>query len=167
MVEISVRKANELDFDFFYAIKCEEDNIYWSGHTHSPEKNNLRDFFYAHIKNKDVYSKRTIFVVEEEQKGETVGYVYFDPIDNSSGEISIGIMEQYSGQGFGRTSVCKVCNLVKTLGLKNIYAKVREDNVRSLKMFGNAGFKNTDEFEFQYIPNLDKNMKMIKLRRDM
>ena len=31
-----IRKARREDFEFFYTIKCEEDNLYWCGYREKP-----------------------------------------------------------------------------------------------------------------------------------
>lgn len=165
MGEISVRKAAEPDFDFFYSIKCDEDNIYWAGHTLPPPREGLFGFFSSNIQNQDVLNKRTIFIVEELSDGQRVGYLYLDPIETGSAEISIGIMQAFSGQGYGRQAVCELCDLVYGLGFKKIYAMVREDNLRSQSMFHHAGFEKTHSFRLQYIQNLNKEIKMLKYKK--
>jgi len=161
MGEIVIRKAAESDFDFFYLIKCEDDNIYWSGHTARPHRDTLYHFFSVNVLSQDISSKRTIFIAEEKPGGPCVGYLYFDPIERSSAEISIGIMEAFSGRGYGRQAVCALCNLAKSFGFRSIHALVREDNMRSQKMFQHAGFENSDVFRLQFIPNQNKEMKML------
>ena len=41
MEEISIRKAAEQDFDFFYSMKCDGDNIYWTGYSSPPSRDDL------------------------------------------------------------------------------------------------------------------------------
>lgn len=165
MGEASIRKAAESDFDFFYLIKCEEDNIYWSGHTALPLRDNLYHFFCSHIQSQDLLNKRTIFIVEEKHDGIRVGYLYLDPIKSDSAEISVGIMQAFSGQGLGRQAVCELCDLAYNFGFTNIYAMVREDNFQSQKMFQHAGFEKADTFRFQFIQNLNKEIKMITFEK--
>lgn len=165
MGEISIRNATESDFDFFYSIKCEEDNMYWAGHTSPPAYANLLSFFSSNIQNKDVRRKRTIFIVEDKNDGKRVGYLYLDPLEADSAEMSIGIMQAYSGRGFGRQAVEKLCDLAYNIGFRSIYAMVREDNLRSQKMFQNAGFETTDSFKLQYIQNQNKEIKMLEFKK--
>ena len=40
--KIEIIEANLDFFDFFYDIKSEEDNIYWSGHEEKPKYNALK-----------------------------------------------------------------------------------------------------------------------------
>lgn len=165
MGEISIRKAEESDFVFFYSIKCEEENIYWAGHTLPPTHEKLFSFFSTYIQNQDVLSRRTIFIVEELSDGQRVGYLYLDPIESGSAEISIGIMQAFAGRGFGRKAVCELCDLAYGLGFNNIFAMVREDNLRSQRMFHNAGFEQNDSFRHQFIENQKKEIKMLEFKK--
>lgn len=165
MGEVRIRKAVASDFDFFYAIKCQDDNIYWTGHTALPLRDQLHQFFSSNIQNSDMLNKRTIFIVDEKCDGISVGYLYLDPINSDSAEISIGIRQDFSGRGFGRQAVCALCNLANNHGFTNIYALVREDNIRSQKMFQHAGFEKTDTFKFQFIQNLKKEIRMITYKK--
>lgn len=165
MGEARIRQAEESDFNFFYIIKCEDDNIYWSGHTALPLREKLFRFFFSHVQSHDVLNKRTIFIVEEKRDGLSVGYLYLDPIDRSSAEISVGIMQGVSGQGLGRQAVGALCDLACNFGFTTIYAMVREDNIRSQNMFLHAGFEKTEAFRYHFMQNLNKEVKMIAFKK--
>lgn len=162
MEKIEIRKAAETDFDFFYSIKCDEDNMYWAGHTLHPMRDTLYNFFSSQIQNQDISNKRTIFIVEKKRDGKSVGYLYLDPIESDSAEISIGILQSFSGQGFGRQAVCELCKLAWEIGFKNIYAMIREDNQRSQRMFQHAGFRKGEQYQCQFMQNLNHEVKMIR-----
>lgn len=161
-MEIEIRNAVETDFDFFYSIKCDEDNMYWSGHNEGPMRDSLYAFFSSQIQNQDVLHKRTIYIVVEKSDGKRAGYLYLDPISSDSAEISIGILQAFSGRGFGRKAVCALCELAWSIGFKSIYALIREDNLRSQRMFEHAGFKKTEQYQYQFIQNMDCEVKMIR-----
>ncbi len=165
MGEISIRRAAASDFDFFYSIKCDADNIYWSGHTSPPSRENLVGFFSSGIQNPDIHTKRTIFIVEEQPNNNRVGYLYFDPVKGGSAEISIAIMQEFSGRGYGRQAVRTLCDMAFGLGFNKITAMVREDNLRSQRMFRHAGFETTGLFTFQFIDNLNKEVKMLEFKK--
>lgn len=42
---LKIELATIDDFDFFYEIKSEENNIFWTGHKEKPNKDNLLIFF--------------------------------------------------------------------------------------------------------------------------
>jgi RimJ/RimL family protein N-acetyltransferase len=165
MGEIEIRKAAETDFDFFFSIKCDEDNVYWTGHILPPLRDNLYRFFCSQIQHQDLVTRRTIFIVERKRDGASVGYLYLDPTGKDSAEVSIGIMRPFSGRGLGRQAVRELCNLAWKFGFENIFAMVREDNLRSQRMFQHAGFKKTEIFQYQFIQNLNQKVKMFKFEK--
>lgn len=165
MGEINIRKAVISDFDFFYLIKCDEDNVYWAGHTLPPIRDELYQFYYSHIQHQDILSERTIFIVENKENGKSAGYLYLDPKGNDSAEISIAILNSCSGRGFGRLAVCELCDIAFKLGFINISAMIREDNLRSQRMFKHAGFSETELYQYQFIQNLNQKVKMIKFEK--
>ena len=164
-MDIEIRKAADADFDFFYSVKCDEDNMYWSGHSLRPKYDILYAFFTSQTRHQDVFNQRTIFIVEEKQSGKSAGYLYLDPIGNDAAEISVAIVQSFSGRGFGRQAVCALCKFAWDYGFKNMSAMIREDNLRSQKMFTHAGFQRTDIYEYQFIQNLNKDVKMIKFEK--
>ncbi len=161
-MEIEIRKAAETDFEFFYSIKCDDDNTYWAGHLGQPTRDNLYRFFSSQIQNQDVLHKRTIFIVDENRGGKSVGYLYLDPISSDSAEISVGILQSFSGRGFGRKAVSALCKLAWDIGFKNIYAIIREDNLRSQRMFEHTGFRKTEQYQYQFVQNMNCEVKMIR-----
>lgn len=50
---LSIRLATKEDFDFFYELKSEDFNIFWTGGGTKPEKENLRNFFYTAVDRAD------------------------------------------------------------------------------------------------------------------
>jgi RimJ/RimL family protein N-acetyltransferase len=165
MRQIRIHKVEEADFDFFYLIKCDEDNIDWAGHSLRPLRDNLYRFFIAQIQHQDIHKDRTIYIVEEDPAGEKVGYLYLDPVGTDAAEVSIGILKSFSGQGYGREAVRKLCDLARDSGFQYISAMVREDNLRSQRMFQHAGFQKTDMYQNKFIQNLNREVKMIRFKK--
>lgn len=164
-MDIEIREAIDTDFDFFYSIKCEDDNMYWSGHTLRPQYDTLYAFFAAQIRHEDIFNYRTIFIVEEKCSGQSVGYLYLDPTGIDTAEMSVAIAKSYSGRGFARQAVCELCRYAWDYGFKHISAMIREDNVKSQNMFTHAGFARTDIYDYQFIQNLNKEVKMIRFEK--
>ena len=156
MGEISIRKAEEADFDFYYLIRCDEDNLYWTGHASPPLRDSLHDFFSSHIRGRGGSGKRLIFIAEEKCSGRKIGYLYLDPVDGDTAEISVAILQDFSGRGFGRQAVAELCDFAYSRGFTNLYAMVRDDNLRSQRMFRHAGFEKSGTFAQH--PNLKVNM---------
>lgn len=58
-MQISYREAVEADFDSFYKIKCDEENVKWSGFETKPEYTKLKDWFAQQL----FSVKRKIYIV--------------------------------------------------------------------------------------------------------
>lgn len=149
---ISLRLAKESDFDSFYSIKSEKPDIYWGGHLSTPNKGRLYDFFKKHL---DKDSFRRIYVVTL-YDSEVIGYVYLDRIDEKRAEVSIGISEKFSGNGYGKLAICQCGGVAKQLGYKMLVAYIREDNMRSQNLFSHIGFSKTDIQISRCIENLNE-----------
>ena len=54
---VVVNLAKEKDFDFFYNIKNNEFNMYWTGYSTKPEYDKLKEFFTEKIENQNIESK--------------------------------------------------------------------------------------------------------------
>ena len=138
---ITIRAAEGTDFNFFLEIKSNPDNMYWTGHSFVPDKDKLLNFFAQSIAPHEVTEKRTIFMICNEK--DTVGYIYFDPIDRKRAEISISVLDRFSGHGYGKEAVSEICRVMKERGWKMVFALIREDNKKSQNLFSHCGFMPT------------------------
>lgn len=60
---VSIRLAAPEDFEFFYQIKCEPSNIFWTGFDKPPEKEHLRAWFADMISRQADRSSRKIYMI--------------------------------------------------------------------------------------------------------
>lgn len=74
---IGIRLAELNDFDFFYDLKCEDSNVFWTGHGEKPKRDNLLCFFTKAVENADESEARKIYIVEDD--GMKVGHLYITP----------------------------------------------------------------------------------------
>lgn len=88
---IGIRLAELRDFDFFYDLKCEDSNIFWTGHGEKPERDNLLSFFAKAVEDADKPGTRKIYIVEDD--GMKVGHLYITP-ENCGGGI-LNLQQQY------------------------------------------------------------------------
>lgn len=186
--QISLRKAKIDDFDFFYSIKSEKSNIYWTGHDKKPDAFSLKIWFEGQINSE----KRLIYIIYLNDV--KVGYSYLDIItdsiieteglekilespktliDNSYInkkdkviiEISIGISEVYQNQGLGNFAIETLLKLIKNeYKFFKIICWILENNVTSQKIFKKNSFYPTIDVRNQYIPCDDKTYQMRKYR---
>lgn len=127
-------KAEIEDFDFFYDIKCEEENLFWCGYVTKPDRERLYAFWKRNITENPL---RDIYIANA--NGESAGYVYVDYNSEEEIELSLGVSSKMSGKGYGTIIIRNLVEEYKDK-YKYITAYIREDNIRSQKVFGNAGF---------------------------
>src|SRR5690606_10951284 len=101
MKKIVIKKAVPSDFDFFFKIKSEYSNIYWTGHKNKPDYQNLKEWFINNL-NQEL---REIFILC--YSNEKIGYIYLDKINSNELEMSIAIAERFQNKGLGYSSIKK------------------------------------------------------------
>lgn len=92
--------------------------------------------------------------------GQTVGYIYVD--NNEEIELSVGISCYHAGQGIATNSIRDLVELLSATENKNIIAYIREDNVKSQRVFEKVGFKITDQYRTMNFTSSDCAMKLYK-----
>ena len=146
------------DFDFYFALKSEDFNIFWVGAETYPDKNRLKTFFYNAVDNAEKPDTRKIYIIENEE-GSKVGHLYIIPEGNSF-ELATAILEKYCGKGYGRRAIELGFEEGKRLGFQKMITKIREDNVASMKAYMSCGVKKRDDFAMVYIPKLAREVRM-------
>lgn len=157
---IKVKIIDENDFDFFFKIKINADNMYWTGHSKEPNYDELKIYFFNILRKQGNALSRKIYIIFNNE--EKIGYLYFDPIDSTTFSLSVAILDKYSGKGYAKLALNEIKNFGFSLGYKKIIADIREDNFKSIKVFESLGFKKTEEFKFIKICNLNQKIKMIR-----
>lgn len=167
---VSIRLAAPEDFEFFYQLKCEPSNIFWTGFDKPPEKEHLRAWFADMISRQADRSSRKIYMILDHDSvphPQMVGYVYLDPVAADSCETSIAVSEQFWGRHYAQTAWSLVEKGAKQMGFRQIIAFIREDNIASIKMHTACGAVMTNDFEMAYIPQLQKEVKMVKFVKEI
>ncbi|MBC5744963.1 GNAT family N-acetyltransferase [Lachnospiraceae bacterium MD308] len=154
---IKIRKAALDDFDFFYKLKCEETNVYWTGHGSKPDRENLFFFFKNAVDNAEKKETRKIYIVES--GGEKVGHIYIIPREEHF-ELATAISQKYQGYGYAKKAIALGLNEGRRMGYRKMKDAIREDNIASLKAYQACGVNVTEEYRMVYIPKLDKEVKM-------
>lgn len=142
-MNISFNKANKSDFQDFYNLRCDEENILWTGHKKSPCKNILGQWFYNQLKRQD----RIIFLVRTVENDEVAGYLYLDIVGKNRNVIDIGygVYSKYKGNGIGTIiikfiieytkenlkSVCEICAWIATNNFASIKCVSRNDYIKT------------------------------------
>lgn len=133
---IALRRTTTADFAEFFRLKCDVDNIVWSGHDRPPDWHRLGEWFAAqHAPT----SRRRIYLAEYE--GQVLGYTYVDDLDDAV-EITVGISARETGRGLGRHFLKQVMALIRAGDTqKEIRCWLFAENVAGVRAFEAAGFR--------------------------
>lgn len=119
-----LRKAEKSDFEFFYKIKSEETNIFWTGWDKKPEYASLLDWFNKVIDESVLPNKKKIYIAEESIGGgySPIGYLYIIPLDDKLFEYeeAVAISEHFSGQGYGKKLIKMGLEEARKIGFKRV-----------------------------------------------
>ena len=107
---MTLRLAAAGDFAFFFRLKCDVDNIVWSGHSEPPEWLRLQDWYRENSRDG---SRRKIYIGECGER--RIGYVYVD--DNGATlEFTLGVATSEAGRGMGRSLISLAINMLNMSG---------------------------------------------------
>lgn len=161
-MEIYLHKCALHDFENFYFLKCDEENIYWTGHKSKPEKQNLKEWFIEQLQRKD----RIIFLARNNLNDEVLGYLYLDTCGKEEDivEIGYGVHSKFKGKGIGTKIINFALKYTKNnLKLVNeVNAWILESNIASIKVVLKNGYLETDSTKDIFIASLDKEEIMRK-----
>ena len=145
-------------FNDFYKLRCDENNIRWSGHITPPSRANLYKFV-----EKCIHEENRFVFLAYSDKNECIGYVYCDVDDNQKTiESSYGVYYPYNGQGYG-TQIIEFSNRYgKLLGMQEHIAWVSEHNIASNRVFQKNGFVISNEVEIRKLPLLGGEHNFLK-----
>ena len=91
-----LRAAKTTDFQDFFRLKCDIDNVVWSGAVKPPTYGHMADWFAEKVA---PGSGRTILIAES--RGSVIGYAYIDEVAEGV-EITVGLAaSQAQRQAFG------------------------------------------------------------------
>lgn len=157
-----IRLAEEKDFEFFYKLKCEKNNLYWSGFENKPNYNNFLEFFKKTISE----DGRKIYIIINDVE-DKVGHLYFSKNNCDVFELAIAVSEKYNRRGYGKSSYLLALKMGLELGYKRCECWIREDNEISINLHEIVGFKFTGEKTNQFIENKNSTMKMLLFAKDL
>ena len=130
-----------MDYDGYYKIKCDSQNIIWGGFEKAPDYERFRTVFLNRINIPD----RHEYICEDEHA--IVGYLAAAEEKNIV-EISYGVLTQASGKGIA-TALIK--NAIMQYPNKTFVAWVSEHNVGSEKCLMKNGFIKLNEVETRFL----------------
>jgi RimJ/RimL family protein N-acetyltransferase len=135
---VEVKLASIDDYPAFFRIKCDLENIVWSGHGKPPDWSELGKWFSRHASGGTGRS-----VMMAHSSGRTVGYAYVDDHDDRL-EATVGVAVGEGGYGVGRAILREVARLTKPDG-RPIEAWIFPENRASVRAFEAAGFERDEQ----------------------
>jgi L-amino acid N-acyltransferase YncA len=132
---VTLRPATADDFAFFFRLKCDVDNVVWSGHTEPPKWLHLKAWYYG---NTQENSLRTILIGECGDR--RVGYAYVDDHSDHT-TLTISLITSEGGRGLGSAILEQVIERQKqTEDHRPLTAWIFTDNRPGVRLFEGAGF---------------------------
>ena len=143
---LTYKQATIEDYDDFYKIKCDPENVKWSGFASAPDYERMKEWFRQQVEG----DKRTIYLAY--WNGEVCGFFYLDKLSEEEFEASSsGVLKEYTGRGIGTCLVKERIELAKKQGAKQISSWIADENLHSWKRFEKLGFVKTDISEDRMI----------------
>ncbi len=148
MTKIRLVPAVAADFEGYFDIKCGDGEIFWMGFAGKPDREVLKNCFMSRLgglENADGGDKRIYIVKPEDGEDDVLGYIQFTIGENEL-EIGISISEKAQGKGVGKAAVKAAAEVLSGVR-QNVFARIRDDNIRSQKCFLDNGFVRTEKYE--------------------
>ena len=162
---VSIRLGAPEDFEFFYQLKCEPSNIFWTGFDTPPERTSFQKWYERIIQNQGEKTNRKIYIIMDDNT--PVGHIYIEPSGSDVFDIPMAISEKYWGHGYGKAAARLALEEARSLGFHHFVGKIREDNIASLRAYASLGVSFPGDYEMCYIPKLDKEVKMLHLYMEL
>ena len=116
MDKLSYRLATIEDFEDFYRIKCDKENIAWGGFTKTPEKESFYQWYLQQLSSES----RWIYLVYEGP--DCCAFFYVDKLEDGSYEAaSSGVLTEYMGKGIGTYSLLNQVAEIRKKGYGGVF----------------------------------------------
>ena len=135
MKQVLLRPASAEDFESFYAIKADANNIKWGGFDKAPQKDTFERWYKLQL---EPNSKRKIFLLQIENR--IVGFSSVNFTEPNEPELSYGVLSEEAGNGYGTEILKRTTDIIGG----GIFAWVSVNNSASMRCFEKAGYEQTD-----------------------
>ena len=150
-----IRLATEIDYDGYYQIKSDSQNIIWGGFDKAPDYSKFKVIFLNRLNSP--YRKEYVCEVDHI----IVGYLAAVEEENIV-EISYGVLAETSGKGVATALIKYVLSEYPN---KNVIAWVSEHNKGSERCLIKNGFVQLNEYETRYLSLTASEHKFYKWER--
>lgn len=148
----------ELDFEDFYKIKSDAENVRWSGFLNAPDRSNLRKWFSEQMKN----PQREIFLVFLENESHAVAFFYIDYSEKNAFYTASGVLGAFTRRGIGTWMMQECDRIAVKKGYNTHVVLVSEFNIGSARRFEKLGYTKTSEYEIRDVPLAGGKQKFYK-----
>lgn len=77
----------------------------------------------------------------DKSEGRIIGWCDVQPKDKVTGNLGIGILNEYREFGIGKKLIMRILEMCKEYGYKKVELDVRKDNERAIHVYEEMGFK--------------------------
>jgi RimJ/RimL family protein N-acetyltransferase len=133
--------AQASQFDEFYRLRCDPENVYWTGHTSAPSREGLQSWYLKNLQT----PSRTILLFHDDDA--IAGYLYIDTLEPATWEIGYGVHHEMAGRGFGSEIVRSAEQYVRQnlAPAGQLLAWIADTNIGSIRCVSRNGFQITDQ----------------------
>ncbi|MGN2371295.1 GNAT family N-acetyltransferase [Clostridium cagae] len=139
-MKLLFKRCDEEDFEDFFILRSDDENMYWTGHDEKPNKTNLKEWYLTQLKRTD----RLLFIVRSGKNNNII-------------ETGHGVNSKYKGKGLG-TEIIKFAidySRSELTFIDEVDGWILEDNIGSIKNVLKNGYAETDERKEIYLKNLN------------
>ena len=149
MSDIYLYPTSEKDFEDYYLVRSDPDDVYWNGYSSAPEKESFREGFLKRTANArfEEPEDRRNYLIKETESGLTVGFVQLIRRENAV-EIGYSVSHSFQGRGYATQALNLGIELAKEFVLP-IIVSIREDNIPSQRVAIKNGFKKRSDFKIK------------------
>lgn len=155
-MEIYLEKCTIDNFEEFYFLRCDDENLYWTGYKNKPIKENLKIWYINQLKRED----RIIFLAKNKANANTIGYLYLDIVGENKNicETGHGVHSKFKGRGIGTEIIRMALEYVnKNLNfISRVDGWILENNKGSIKTVLKNGYFKTDEVKKVFLDSTNK-----------
>jgi RimJ/RimL family protein N-acetyltransferase len=138
--------ATEQDFESFFLMKSDLNNIRWGGFKSAPDKESFKQWFNNQLQSKS----RLILLLKDNDN--YIGYCCLNDYDSNITEVSYGVLAEYANNGYG-TKIIELCE--QHVKGSIIEAWVADNNVGSVRCFEKNGYTWTNDHDYRSLPLLE------------
>lgn len=134
--EIELREVTERDIEKIYEWRNIPEVRKWMFNEREISWEEHERFWKEYLREGKGYA----FIIIYNEKKEC-GVVRLDLISENAAEVDIVLAPEFQGRGIGKRTIQKLIEKSRYLKLEKIVAKIKPNNISSIKIFESNGFK--------------------------